>query len=192
MDGYIDFLAKVRQEDVTRVGAKTAVLGTLLKAGFPVPPGLCVTTMAFTLALTPWLEQIEDTVRRHDLRDPAGAAVAAEIIAGHLADLEVPTPVMQALRSALPAIAGAGTPLAVRSSATAEDSAEVSFAGQYRSVIGVRGEAALRDAIVTVWRSFFSPNALVARAAHDSLGDDEAMAVLILPVIDAECAGVCL
>jgi phosphohistidine swiveling domain-containing protein len=192
MNKYISPLAEVHQEDVTQVGAKAAVLGTLLQSGFPVPPGLCVTTRAFTLALDPWLDQIEAAVRRHDLLDPAGAAAAAEIIVGHLADLEVPAAVMQALRSALPAIAGAGMPLAVRSSATAEDSAEASFAGQYRSVIGVRGEAALQAAIVAVWRSFFGPNALLARATHSSLGDDEAMAVLILPVIDAECAGVCL
>jgi phosphohistidine swiveling domain-containing protein len=192
MGEYISPLAEVHQEDVTQVGAKAAALGTLLESGFPVPPGLCVTTRAFTRALAPWRDPIEVALRGHDLHDPAGAAAAAEIIAGHLADLEVPAPVMQALRSALPAIAGAGMPLAVRSSATAEDSAEASFAGQYRSEIGVRGEAALRAAIVAVWRSFFGPNALAARGAHGSLGDDEAMAVLILPVIDAECAGVCL
>jgi phosphohistidine swiveling domain-containing protein len=176
--------------EVTRVGRKAAVLGALSRAGFPVPPGLCVTTAAFRLALAPCLDEIDPILKRHDLHNPAGAERAAEIIAELLAGLAVPAPVMAALRKELPAIAEPDTPLAVRSSATAEDSAQASFAGQYASVIGVHGGKPLQEAVVTVWRSFFSPNALVARAAHGGLGRDEAMAVLILPMIDAECAGV--
>ncbi|HEX6384231.1 MAG TPA: PEP/pyruvate-binding domain-containing protein, partial [Anaerolineae bacterium] len=96
-----------------------------------------------------------------------------------------------ALSEALPETAGADTLLAVRSSATAEDKADASFAGQYATVLGVRGEVAISEAIVTCWRSFFSANALVERAGHGLLGEQEAMAVLIQPVVEAECAGVC-
>jgi phosphohistidine swiveling domain-containing protein len=191
MDEYVISLETVRQTDAPRVGAKAAVLGTLLEAGFPVPPGLCVTSAAFRLALAPWLDQINTIIHRHDLHEPAGAAAAAERIDRLLVNLAVPTPVMRALREGLPALADPETPLTVRSSATAEDSAVASFAGQYRSVIGVRGKDALHAAIVAVWRSFFSPNALAARAAHGRLDGDEAMAALILPLIDAACAGVC-
>ncbi len=191
MDTYVIPLGMVRRIDAVRVGGKAALLGELQAAGFPVPPGLCVTTAAFRLALGSRADRIHAMVREHDLHDPAGAAAAAASISGLLAGLTVPAPVVQALRQALPTLAEARTPLAVRSSATAEDRPEASFAGQYRSVIGVRGPDALCDAILTVWRSFFSSHALVARAAHDSLGGDEAMAVLILPVIEAECAGVC-
>jgi pyruvate,water dikinase len=81
--------------------------------------------------------------------------------------------------------------LAVRSSATAEDGGDASFAGQYATVLGVRGEAAVGEAVVACWRSFFSANALVERARHGLLGEQEAMAVLIQPVVAAECAGVC-
>jgi phosphohistidine swiveling domain-containing protein len=192
--GENDYIIRLEAEppktEVARVGRKAAGLGALSQAGFPVPPGLCVTTAAFRLALDPWLDQIDDVLQRHDLSDPAGAERAAEIVADALIGLAVPAPVMAALRRELPAIADPDTPLAVRSSATAEDSAQASFAGQYASVIGVRGDEPLQDAVVTVWRSFFSPNALAARAAHGGLGRDEAMAVLVLPVIDAECAGV--
>jgi phosphohistidine swiveling domain-containing protein len=195
MNEYVIPLETVRQTDVARVGAKAAVLGALVEAGFPVPPGLCVTTAAFRLALGPWLDQIHAIIHHHDVHGPAGAVAAAEIIDELLVDLEVPAPVMVALYQALPAVADPKTLLAVRSSATAEDSAKASFAGQYRSVIGVRptgGGNALQAAIVAVWRSFFSSHALAARAAHNSLDRNEAMAVLILPVVDAECAGVCL
>jgi pyruvate,water dikinase len=189
---YIVALENVRQDDAAHVGAKAAVLGSLLEAGFPVPPGLCVTATAFRLALGPRLDQIDAIINQHDLRTLDGALAAAEDIDELLVDFAVPAPVRAALDKALPAVADPHVPLAVRSSATVEDSAEASYAGQYRSVIGVRGKYGLQHAIVQVWRSFFSSNALAARAAHGGLGGDEAMAVLILPVVDAECAGVCL
>src|SRR5204863_5457131 len=62
------------------------------------------------------------------------------------------------------------------------------FAGQYESVLGIRGEEALLAAIVTVWRSFFRTNALVARMAAGARED--AMAVLVQPMVPSECAGV--
>lgn len=189
---FVRPLGTVLQADAPQVGAKAAVLGTLLQAGFPVPPGLCVTAASFHLALEPWSEAIEAVIHGCDLHNPVSATAASERIDRLLADLAVPEPVMVALWEAWPAVAGVETALAVRSSATAEDTATVSFAGQYRSVIGVRGGVALQAAIVDVWRSFFSPGALAARAAHGLLGREEAMAVLILPVINAECAGVCL
>jgi phosphohistidine swiveling domain-containing protein len=191
-DVYVLSLDAVGVADAPRVGAKAAALGALLQAGFPVPPGLCVTAAAFRLALAPTADAIQSALHAHDLWDPAAVEVAADRIAALLADLRVPTPVRQALDGTLGAGAEPGAGWAVRSSATAEDRAAASFAGQYRSVIGVRGGDALDDAIVSVWRSFFSANALAARAAQNALGGDEAMAVLILPVVDAECAGVAL
>jgi len=188
---FIVPLDTVRQSDVRRVGAKAAVLGTLVEAGFPVPPGLCVTTDAFLTAIGSRLGRISDLLREHDLCEPNRAATVSGIIAGLLDDLQVPTSVIAALYEALPSIATPEASLAVRSSATVEDGVSASFAGQYLSVLGISGKDAVRSAIVDCWRSFFRPNALVARATHAGLGDDEGMAVLIQPMIDAECAGVC-
>src|SRR4029453_1551159 len=88
---------------------------------------------------------------------------------------------------------------AVRSSAALEDLPGASFAGQYRTVLGVQvqDEHGLANAILACWRSYFSPNALAARAMY---GDRDAasmedggpgMAVLIQPLVDAGCSGVC-
>ena len=192
MDRYVVRLKQVDRAGAPQVGTKAATLGTLLRAGFPVPPGLCLTTAAFRRALDQWRDPIEAVLHEHDLRDPAGAAAAAGHIDQLLADLAVPAAVMGAVGQALAAVAAPGAPLAVRSSATAEDTAQASFAGQYRSVLGVRGPDALQAAIVAVWRSFFRANALAARAAHGGLDRDAAMGVLILPLVEAECAGVCL
>lgn len=131
----------------------------------------------------------------HDLGQAAQAERAAARIGELLADLTLPPAVMAALRQRWPPVLGETTPVAVRSSATAEDLAEASFAGQYRSLLGVPGlaqdEMALQKAITICWLSFFSPNALAARATQAALGENEGMAVLIQPMIAAECSGVC-
>ncbi|HEX6384196.1 MAG TPA: PEP/pyruvate-binding domain-containing protein, partial [Anaerolineae bacterium] len=123
-----------------QVGGKAAGLARLLAAGFPVPPGLCVTTSAFRLAIDGYRPRIQALLQEQDLGDPAIAAAVAAAIASLLEGVAVPAPVMAALSEALPETAGADTLLAVRSSATAEDKADASFAGQYATVLGVRGE----------------------------------------------------
>src|SRR5438132_12740950 len=94
---------------------------------------------------------------------------------------------MEALDAAWPTLEKS-FPLAVRSSATAEDRADVSFAGQYDTVLGVRDRDGLLAAILACWRSFFSPHALVARVTAQALGDDEAMPLLLPQLLEAECA----
>jgi len=84
----------------------------------------------------------------------------------------------------------AGRPLAVRSSATAEDRPEASFAGQYRSVLGATGMDGLEAAILDVWRSFYNPAALAARQLGSQPEGEDELAVLIQPLVEAECAGV--
>lgn len=184
MSSFVTTLAAVRREDSGRVGGKAAMLGVLCAAGFPAPPGICLTTAAFRMALAPYRDRMEVLLTEDAPR-------AAEAIAALLVDLTVPEVVVTDLRVLLPSLGGPEVALAARSSATAEDRADVSFAGQYETVIGVQGEAALLRAIVTCWRSFYSAHALAARAGAGALGGDEAMAVLVMPVVDAECSGVC-
>lgn len=184
-------LASIAGHDRHRAGNKAASLALLLQAGFPVPEGLCLTTDALDLALAGKRRELQAILAAHTLADPAGAGRASCAIEALLVDLVVPPAVCDALGRALPAIADPATPLAVRSSAPAEDCPDVSFAGQYVTVLGVRGEAALLDAVVACWRSLYQPGALTARAAAGLREGDAAMAVLIQPTIDAECAGVC-
>ncbi|HEX6971550.1 MAG TPA: PEP/pyruvate-binding domain-containing protein, partial [Limnochordia bacterium] len=153
-------------------------------------PGICLTAAAFRAALAPF-EHAMASLWTGEHLSAEGARAAAERIAALLTDLRLPEAAAAALRDALAALGDPETAWVVRSSATAEDRGEVSFAGQYESVLGVRGEEALHAAIVRCWRSFFHPHALVARAGAGMIGGAEAMAVLIQPLVDAECAGVC-
>jgi rifampicin phosphotransferase len=193
MDGneFVVPLAAVGQTDARRVGNKAATLGCLQAAGFPVPPGVCLTTAAFHLAMAEQWPAVQAALSGQD--DPAEVEQAARVIDQLLqTGLSVPGVVMAALDAALPTIASgsSGELMVVRSSATAEDRTDASFAGQYATILGVE-TAGLHDAICACWRSFFSANALAERARHGLLQAEEGMAVLIQPLLAAECAGVC-
>ena len=173
------------------VGGKATALALLLQAGFPVLPGLCLTTAAFHLAMTPYLVTINDLLRGQDLRDLKSAAGVSAKIAAVLNDLILPDEVGDALFRALPLIAADGTAVAVRSSAVQEDSAEASFAGQYDTLLGVREKEAISEAVLACWRSFFNAQALAYRAHAVQPEKEDGMAVLVQPLLEAECAGIC-
>ncbi|QJW97383.1 PEP/pyruvate-binding domain-containing protein [Frigoriglobus tundricola] len=84
---------------------------------------------------------------------------------------------------------GAG-PVAVRSSATAEDAADTSFAGQQETILGVRGAEALIDAIERCWRSLFTDRAVAYREKQNVDAAGLAMAVVVQKLVPAESAGV--
>ncbi len=93
------------------------------------------------------------------------------------------------------AIAGAyetlgGGLVAVRSSATAEDAADTSFAGQQETILGVQGDELLLDAIERCWRSLFTDRAVAYRARQKIEADAVAMAVVVQKLVPAEAAGV--
>jgi phosphohistidine swiveling domain-containing protein len=83
-----------------------------------------------------------------------------------------------------------GGPVAVRSSATAEDAADTSFAGQQETILGVEGEAALIEAVERCWRSLFTERAIAYRAKQGVDAAGLAMAVVVQQLVLAEAAGV--
>jgi pyruvate,water dikinase len=141
-------LDAIGPEDLPLVGGKALSLGQMLRAGLPVPPGFCLTTVAF---------------RRGQLdRDALLAAYHAM----------------------------GGGPVAVRSSATAEDGEAASFAGQQETFLGVQGDEALIESITACWNSLRGERAIAYRQAQ---GIDEhalAMAVIVQKLVPAEVAGV--
>jgi pyruvate,water dikinase len=189
------------QADHQRVGRKAAALGALLAAGFPVPPGVCIPVEVFRRAISPFRAGIRAILAAGPLSDPQRARQAAGEIENLLAGLKLPEGLVGAVEKALANLESStgqvkglsldGRPLAVRSSATAEDRPEASFAGHYHSMLGVSGRDGLAAAILDVWRSFYNPAALAARQAGSQPEGEEGMAVLVQPLLEAECAGVC-
>jgi pyruvate,water dikinase len=167
-DVYILKLDELSPGDNDRSGSKAANLGELGRAGFPVPSGFVVTTDAFFEFLT--ANNIGTDSSPEDLANaviPADIADALVKAAGDLGDM----------------------PLAVRSSGEAEDLPGASFAGQYETVLDVRGKDALLSAVLHCWASAFSERVLAYRKA---LGQQNAggMAVLVQQLVEADAAGV--
>ena len=162
-------LAELRAGDLARVGGKAANLGELIAAGLPVPGGFCITTDAYAHATA-----------GVDTGDPARARAA-------IGSAAVPDDVAAAIIDAYRALGGG--PVAVRSSATAEDLPTASFAGQQDTYLNVVG-ADLLDAVRRCWASLWTDRAVAYRA---ELGLDDAevrLAVVVQRMVDAQVAGV--
>jgi len=184
MAHFVYSLDTLSMADLPSVGAKAARLATLQAAGFPIPPGLCITTAAFVHALAPYREAIDAAAAGAGVHNHAAVAR----IASALSTLTVPAALVAELTPALALLGPADIPLVIRSSATDEDGHAHSAAGQYATILGVYGIAGVLTGLLTCWRSYFSPHALAARAAHTSPAQ---LAVLVQPLVAADCAGVC-
>ncbi len=161
-------LADISQHDVERVGVKAAHLGEMARTGFPVPNGFVLTTDAFDRFL---------------MANALGPDISPEdMIAATL-----PSEVAEALLAA--ANAFGDLPLAVRSSGVAEDLPGASFAGQYETVLDVRGAEALVAAVQRVFASAFSHRVTVYHAAQGQHARGR-MAVLVQRQVEATAAGV--
>ncbi|WP_219824019.1 PEP/pyruvate-binding domain-containing protein [Actinokineospora auranticolor] len=153
--------------DPAAVGGKGAALARLARGGLPVPDGFHVTTAAYREFL------FLDT--HHG--DPAGFMRWA-----------VPPAVIREVARAYADLGGG--PVAVRSSATAEDLPELSFAGQHDTFLAVEGADAVLDAVRRCWASLWTDRAVAYRARHGVPDDGLAIAVVVQRMVDATSAGV--
>ena len=190
MSQFVLNLDAIGLADAASAGHKAARLGALKAAGFPTPSGIVLTMAAFRQALSPYREQIDQIIANYDLRVPAQAEAAARTIDTVLETMSLPPEIQTHLNNALDAFGDSSVRIAVRSSALAEDRVDVSFAGQYKTVLGVSGSEEIAEAVVACWRSYFSAHAMGARASLSEAAE-AGMALLVQPIIEAECAGVC-
>jgi pyruvate,water dikinase len=173
------------------VGGKAFNLGKMIAAGLPVPSGFCVTTTAFDCFLASCSRRTELS---HLLAQCSGAEIGriselSREVRSCLAEVHVPEVVKDAVLCAWRELGGERS-FAVRSSATVEDAAGMSFAGQFESILNVRGADALLDAIKTCWLSLFSERALVYLARQRVPAEKVRMAVLVQEMVEASHAGV--
>ncbi|MFH8248795.1 PEP/pyruvate-binding domain-containing protein [Microbacterium sp. B2969] len=170
-------LAQLSAADLPAVGGKAANLGELIRAGFDVPPGFCLTTEAYRLA-----------VRGTTVED--GTATDASAARDAVLGAPFPPEVAEAVRSAYARLEPDGGPVAVRSSATAEDLPGASFAGQQDTYLDVAGIDDVLDAVHRCWASLWTDRAVAYRAAQGIDGAGVALAVVVQRMVDAASAGV--
>ena len=180
--------------DVPRrlVGGKTANLGRMLQTGLPVPSGFCVTTAAYGefLASCSERDELRAGLRStHALVGDQPASQLSQQAVAWLSDSPMAPAVEAAVLKAWRELGEDGA-YAVRSSATVEDAADHSFAGQFESFLNVRGRDALLAAIRMCWLSLFSERALAYQAKNGRSPEQTAMAVVVQEMVPAEAAGV--
>ncbi|OYO13384.1 phosphoenolpyruvate synthase [Enemella evansiae] len=181
---YTRDLSTLDRDDLDQAGGKGANLGELVAAGLPVPDGFVLTTAAYTEFVTSngLQPRIEELVAAGD------PEAAADAIARMFREGELSSALQTSLRGAYARL-GADVAVAVRSSATAEDLAEASFAGQQETFLNVRTDSALLQAVRDCWASLWSPRAIAYRAAHRVTGE-LALAVVVQRLVEARSAGV--
>jgi pyruvate,water dikinase len=175
--------------DVAIAGGKGANLGELVGAGLPVPEGFVVTASAYleALDLAGVRADLRERAARADADEPSLAAAASE-----LQDLVRAVAMPEALRrEVLGAYHRLGEDpfVAVRSSATAEDSPTTSFAGMNETFTNVRGDDELLARIIDCWASLFAARVCAYRTAH-GMTAEPAIAVIVQRMINAERSGV--
>jgi pyruvate,water dikinase len=189
---------KLRKTDVPIVGGKNASLGEMINAKMPVPPGFAVSAYAYekfiveTRIAKVIYKIINDTVT--DPNDPKQYTVASEKIRALIEKSRMPKAIENAVKSAYKELNKMldlkDVFVAVRSSATAEDLPDASFAGQQETYLNVRGVDDLLDKIVKCWSSLFTPRAIFYRNEKGFAHEKVFISVGVQKMVDSRAAGV--
>jgi pyruvate,water dikinase len=171
-------------------GGKGASLARLSAAGLPVPGGFHVTTAAYRRFVDDNAIQpgILAALAGADLANPDSLEAASTAIRGLFNRGAIPADIAAAVVSAYAGLDGAA--VAVRSSATAEDLPEASFAGQQETFLNIRGEDALLNAVKKCWASLWTARAIAYRIKNNIDQNTVALAVVVQLLAPADAAGI--
>jgi rifampicin phosphotransferase len=173
------------------VGGKGASLAKLAGAGLPVPGGFHITTAAYDrfVAENHLRSAVLAALEAAAPALPASLEAASRTVAGLFDEAAIPKQIAAAVAQAYAAL-GEEPPVAVRSSATAEDLPGLSFAGQQETFLNVRGTAAVLDAVRRCWASLWTARAIGYRARNGIDSGSVSIAVVVQLLVPAEAAGV--
>jgi len=192
--GLVRAFTTLRRTDVPIVGGKGANLGEMTAAGLPVPPGFVLTIDAYQRFYESNVlkEHIAAELKHLDADDPAALEASAKRLRQLITEGTVPGDLRQEIENAYDHLAPDEAPdprVAVRSSATAEDTAQFSFAGMFESFLNVSGKAQLIDAVKRCWASTFGARVLFYRVKQN-LPAEMPVAVIIQRMVSSEKSGV--
>lgn len=190
IDDPVRPLSTLRASDTARAGGKGANLGELLAAGLPVPPGFVITAQAYLSAVEQAGVRGALLARVAGLNpgDSRALAEGAEALQALVRQAGLPRELSAAVDRAYRAL-GAGVRVAVRSSATMEDTAGASFAGMNETFTNVQDEAALHEAIVRCWMSVWGRRVIAYRKSQ-GIEEEPAIAVVVQQMVDSDRSGV--
>jgi len=190
---YTAWFKEIRKDDVALAGGKGANLGELSRAGLPMPPGFVLVTRAYDAFVesSDLRDAIAKLASTSDSEDPEAFEEASQKIHTHFSGGKIPEEMAEEIRAAYERLSeDAETAVAVRSSATAEDLAGASFAGQQETFLNVRGEEALMEAVKACWASLWTARAMAYRAHQGIDPATVSLAVVVQRMVESEAAGV--
>jgi len=170
----------------------------MFQAGIPVPPGFAVTAYAYKRFLTETgiAEKVYRTIRETvtDVSDPKQYEEASKKVRQIIESAQMSSEIEEAIKEAYSKLCRrtgvAQVFVAVRSSATAEDLPDASFAGQQETYLNVRGADELLEKIVKCWSSLFTPRAIFYRTQKGFRHENVLISVGVQKMVDAKAAGV--
>ncbi|MFB0972458.1 MAG: phosphoenolpyruvate synthase [Tissierellia bacterium] len=193
---YIKRFNEVGKNDIPIVGGKGANLGEMTQMGLDVPPGFCVTSSAYNYFIdyTNLNETVKVLLERLDVDNPDSLTLVSERLQAKLNESKIPEDLEAEIRAAYRDFSKAvdlENPLvAVRSSATAEDLPDASFAGQQDTYLHIAGEDELLKHIRMCWASLWTARAIYYREKQKFDHFDVALSVVVQKMVNSEKSGV--
>jgi phosphoenolpyruvate synthase/pyruvate phosphate dikinase len=192
MGKYVLEFGEPGSDDREVVGGKAASLGRLSANGFPVPPGFTVRTDAYLdfLTASDLRGRLEKLVGALDYDNAGALEKGTAEIRSLIVGAQLPDEVAEAIASEYRAQIGESADVAVRSSGTAEDMAEASFAGLHDTYLNIVGVDEVLTAVRKCWASMWTARATAYRTQNGLDHLSAAIAVVVQKMVDAEIAGV--
>jgi len=211
VDKYIRWFSELGKKDVKQVGGKSANLGEMINAGFPVPQGFTTTAEAYSFFLeeTGLKEKIYDMLNKLNVEDTVELEKTAKEIREMVVEAEMPQELKEEIVEAYDSLSVDKEALknvskdvmsilkmqdkafvAVRSSATAEDTKTASFAGQQETFLNVKGNEELIESVKKCFASLFTARSIYYRVKKGFKHEDVLIAVIVQQMINADKSGV--
>ncbi|MEM2273800.1 MAG: phosphoenolpyruvate synthase [Thermofilum sp.] len=190
---------ELTKEDVPIVGGKNANLGEMIRAGIPVPPGFAVTAYAFRrfieeMGIKEKIQQILREQVKPGASEPRDYEEASKRIRELIEKTPMPKDIEEAIRAAYRELSRRVGKreefVAVRSSATAEDLPDASFAGQQETYLNVKGEDEVVEKVKKCWSSLFTPRAIFYRESKGFAHEKVLISVAVQKMVNSRSAGV--
>ena len=193
---YVEFFKQLSKDDIPIAGGKGANLGELTNAGIPVPPGFVITAETYRKFITDTgiVDEINDMLATLDINNTNELQKVAEEIKNLIVTTEIPSDIQTAIIESYNKLCIDvdidDVVVAIRSSATAEDLPDASFAGQQDTYLNISG---INDVLTNVrmcWASLFEARAIFYRAENNFDHSQVLIAVVVQQMVNSEKAGV--
>lgn len=213
MKNYIKWFKELDKNSIADAGGKGANLGEMWQSDFPIPPGFAVTADAYWdfIHKTKIIKDIEKVLDKLDVDDNDALQKASNDINKIIIAEPMPKDMKEQINKAYKMLSAGGPEkykmlpekaldlikisrdnmfVAVRSSATAEDLPDASFAGQQATYLNMKGDEQVVDAVQRCWGSLFTARAIFYRAKNNFEHMDVKISVIVQKMVDAEVSGV--